>query len=66
MRYYLCWEKGGSRRWMVRARNADDARRILVKAGEVTRDEVDGIGCAQSSCREYDACGKQVTRLGGG
>ena len=61
-KYYYCWEKRGERRWLVRARSADDARSILSQhlREEIT---VERVRCAADSCRAYDACGQQIVEL---
>jgi len=68
MAYYLCWHKLDSRMWLVKARNADDARRLLAAAGEISQEEARSgdrvvVRCAQSSCRQYNTCGKKMVRL---
>jgi len=39
-RWYLCWDReDSSRAWFVRARNASEARELLVEAGEIEASE---------------------------
>ena len=46
MRYYLCWEKVGARKWLVKARNADNAREKLLQHQLIQERDVGGIRCA--------------------
>ena len=68
MAYYYCWDKRDDNRvWIVKARNADAARRLLLEHGEITELEFEQrrIRCAPGTCSSFNACGKTITRLRG-
>ncbi len=46
MAYYLCWEKGGGREWLVKAKNAASAREKLLLHQLIQQRDVGRIRCA--------------------